>query len=1647
MFKFIDLHHYVTVMEFEFPNNAADLGKTGVYLTCTSADSCTLVPWSNNKQEDDATVKVAIGEWHHVALVVVRGATGGTISFFADGKPTALTENTYVTSSVPPSKLEFGGGNTAGGAQFVGLLDEIKIWSKPLALTDFVREPAGAMFSRDPGSGIISSGLVGYYRFNRGTVNEINPTAAADSAVMSSGTPVVLTPGPVPWEPALVYQIDGVETSQQASSLEIKSVPNGGGGAAIHVVGFNFAPSQWLRCAWGVVQSAAGVAFPAPASATTTAGGCPVVGEAKLGRVDGKGLSAGPFAVGEIPDAPLAVAATRGAGVAASTTLSCVAPATAAVGLHAFGVANPRLLASVPFEVSETALSCDGADDVLTASAQDSAAFAAAFSPGFASTEKGYTMFAWVKPSSASPGTIMSFQSAAPALHREAEIVYDGARFAYYDDNILAASAPLAAAPGEWHYVAVSVTSRGEGMLVVDGAEPVDFSTRSRPSGGALTVCARLAPPAAGAAASATATAATSHFAGEIDEVRVFRRAFTPEDIAEMAFEDDVAGAGAGGAASSASASSLLSLLNFTHGYDAYPPAGFQVSGSPGRVASTGPWRAPEVASLVPSSGVPAGGERVTVSAANLAPSRWLKIDLGAGVDIAPLASDVAGSVAIITTPPDAGCTPTKSAVGVSSVARGAAKGFERRAEFGLSSSMAGFAAGLEAYVPVDAGTARTTTTTTTSTTTTTTITSHTASVGDAALVYLEGTSTTDRDGFEGGAAAFGPDSRLAASPALMAAMSAAMSAGHTVMAWVRLDVDATRAKLLRDDDEFAHLAASGDKEGLDERLADELARVGSWNLVAVTAGAVSINGAPPIAEGDVGEVAAQQHAVVLAALGSYLAGVGGGGGGGGGGMGAVGGGFDATGAIDQLWVYDRQLAACEIAARFHVTATAVSTAEGPVPLPLPTPAGGLNMTLSLWIYPNGGGGGGDGATAAATPQIIASTADVEGGGSATVELALAGPTVVLGLKKSTCACTPCLPVLELRSSGIGGDGGGGSPRVLPARWAHVAVSLGGGRADIFVDGVLAATAPLPAVPGNIPGGPLGPVSLGTSFDGLVHSAALKRGPSPAYEVKAAAQCAPRSLAAGVARLNEGSGLPLPPPPQTAADADVDAYARRWVDASMPTLPTHGASTEIFGKNALAMTTGAPGLYTIVAKTACGARRVTSEPAGRPTFGVTLSRAASGSVAAASVPANVTDLGDGSYGVSVAAGNATGLTCGEWTTSVTLGGVAVKTFTTVISPDAASPAHSYIEGGAEAVEGSPFAAVGSVTVQLMDAYGCPAAGDADADALGARFEGPHRAAVNVEPLGGGRYKISFLPESPGTYNLAVTLAGKTIRDAARCVTVSAGAGALFTSSSGGVKVSPPVGTHAYDLTDAGGLAVEAWVKPSAMPTQKASVVYKGGPARSGDNIKGYQISYDVNYVVTASVYVGRSEVRAAVASAKSAGHDVDGWLHLGLIYDGAVVTLTFNGVVAASSVSAADVAAGTTLPPVKSAENPYPADADVTVGFGVDGVVDEVRLWDGGAGDLPTPASIAARRYCTPFKLASLPGTGAGLAAYVAFSERPGAGAGAVDSPVFSAACTPAAYHANAPNATKLAAALRRRSARHDMTAHFCIRRVKTAAR
>ena len=89
----------------------------------------------------------------------------------------------------------------------------------------------------------LHSGLVGYYRFNRGLVSE--KSAAADNAgVVTGGAGAEFAPSAVPWEPVLVYTVDGVDVAEVAMADQVKGAPNSGG-VEIAVTGFNFAPSKW----------------------------------------------------------------------------------------------------------------------------------------------------------------------------------------------------------------------------------------------------------------------------------------------------------------------------------------------------------------------------------------------------------------------------------------------------------------------------------------------------------------------------------------------------------------------------------------------------------------------------------------------------------------------------------------------------------------------------------------------------------------------------------------------------------------------------------------------------------------------------------------------------------------------------------------------------------------------------------------------------------------------------------------------------------------------------------------------------------------------------------------------------------------------------------------------------------------------------------------------------------------------------------------------------------------------------------------------------------------------------------------------------------------------------------------------------------
>ena len=101
----------------------------------------------------------------------------------------------------------------------------------------------------------------------------------------------------------------------------------------------------------------------------------------------------------------------------------------------------------------------------------------------------------------------------------------------------------------------------------------------------------------------------------------------------------------------------------------------------------------------------------------------------------------------------------------------------------------------------------------------------------------------------------------------------------------------------------------------------------------------------------------------------------------------------------------------------------------------------------------------------------------------------------------------------------------------------------------------------------------------------------------------------------------------------------------------------------------------------------------------------------------------------------------------------------------------------------------------------------------------------------------------------GTYHLAVTLGGDPIATPPACIEVSHGGSAELAAGGQGVAVSPPATAPAsFQLQGAGGLALEAWVKPRSLPATKASVVFKVGrcrfdsPIRLNPGLKAHPVS-------------------------------------------------------------------------------------------------------------------------------------------------------------------------------------------------------------
>lgn len=113
------------------------------------------------------TSTVTTGQWVHVA--VTRTRSTGALQLLVNGTVEAELASSMQVNSLTASSLLTMGRNTNSGANFVGLIDEIRLWS-------VVRSAADIALTMHQGLVGNETGLVGYWKFDDvGTAHDSSP--------------------------------------------------------------------------------------------------------------------------------------------------------------------------------------------------------------------------------------------------------------------------------------------------------------------------------------------------------------------------------------------------------------------------------------------------------------------------------------------------------------------------------------------------------------------------------------------------------------------------------------------------------------------------------------------------------------------------------------------------------------------------------------------------------------------------------------------------------------------------------------------------------------------------------------------------------------------------------------------------------------------------------------------------------------------------------------------------------------------------------------------------------------------------------------------------------------------------------------------------------------------------------------------------------------------------------------------------------------------------------------------------------------------------------------------------------------------------------------------------------------------------------
>lgn len=173
----------------------------------------------------------------------------------------------------------------------------------------------------------------------------------------------------------------------------------------------------------------------------------------------------------------------------------------------------------VPMTGPGSALRLDGIDDFVEV---NNVSNDLCMRPTPSSTPLEFTMEAWVFPENTSGiPAILAFNTISGDNYNLLMYNASNDKFCYYDNANGYEYSGDHFEPGSWYHVAVTIDASGDGVLWVNGAEQATFNTTIRPEHGARFSIGQ----------EWDVSGESQFFKGMIDEVRVWNRARTQEEI------------------------------------------------------------------------------------------------------------------------------------------------------------------------------------------------------------------------------------------------------------------------------------------------------------------------------------------------------------------------------------------------------------------------------------------------------------------------------------------------------------------------------------------------------------------------------------------------------------------------------------------------------------------------------------------------------------------------------------------------------------------------------------------------------------------------------------------------------------------------------------------------------------------------------------------------------------------------------------------------------------------------------------------------------------------------------------------------------------------------------------------------------------